>query len=761
MPFTKECFISSCPSEVFLLIAHYLHTPDLAYLAQTNHALYNLLIPVLWSHIYYKPTSSSSWYLNAQEIFEEEFLGLESTQRPAAYNTIREISRQQPSNLEALSSLSMASGEESSISSSSTDISSLISDEDNTTTSLFSHISLPEAKHSSSTIDKLSLALIQNKVSPLAKASIKSLIISTDYRFGHHDKCIVPLDPSKSISISFVQFLKDYLLTKETVPHLQYLRITHANPGHLKSRCKHHNSNLDANLEPQHASEIKRLRDMADVFGNFLNHHNVRLSLDSAMLYPVQAILQASPEAHKCLRFLHVEVHQTPTQHQILAGVLEQLPNLEVLSIKTREPKLQRHERFDYESDFDFSDDVFDSELASDDETDSELEFSDDEDTKSTLSQVDTELLKSSCKKLVNLKTLILKATSLIEAFSPDFLPPNVTHLELDSNYNNAHNTPSSSSHLHSSMNQFTNLWSQIFSHDLSQLTTLNISLWNTELFSSLPPQFFALPRPPAAILPHHGGNLQDIHIEGDYVPPGLDALIFASNPHLKRVKIPIMYGPGAHALAEHCHDTLEELTVFGIKNSFYHPPDFLDFRLLPLLARCRQLKSLYFHVPAKSLHGFDVLHMLAPTKRAGRLQLQLEQDDSSTLVLPSALTQVTIEQTDFDLPHYKEVIDEEEYEEYGGFGMLPLELIKQRLPLYNSIRTKFAPAEGDLSGIQDCLRPIDGDESTHCDPQYKQYYSTLAYTRYNCIFTLDIQKFLARNAFLFEPSPPVPAGSS
>lgn len=102
------------------------------------------------------------------------------------------------------------------------------------------------------------------------------------------------------------------------------------------------------------------------------------------------------------------------------------------------------------------------------------------------------------------------------------------------------------------------------------------------------------------------------------------------------------------------------------------------------------------------------------------------------SLVWSSALIHVIIEQTYFDLHSYKDVIDDEKYEEYGGN---PLEFIKKQLPLYNSICIKFALAEGNLSGIQVCLCPIDGDKSINCDPPYKQYYSTLAYTRYKLHF--------------------------
>lgn len=695
-------------------------------------------------------SSSSSWYLDPQEVFqEEEFLDLDA--KPDAHCMIREISHQQSSNLtDGLSTTFLPSGVTTSASSSYSDISSILSDQDrdnHTCGSLFSQSPLaPLSSKQSSlhSIDKLSLALVQNQVSQLAKASIKSLIISTDYRFGQQDQCSVPLPRSNlHTTLSFPQFLKSYLLTEETVPNLQYLRIIHSNPGHFHSRLTRSDtqdpSSSHGGREPDHRDyEENRLQELAYVLGNFLGQQSVRLSLDCAMLYPVQLILESSPGACECLHFLHVDILQTSSQHQVLGELLNKLPNLEVLSIKTKQEA-----RFD----FDFEEDE-----ASDDDED------DDEDI---LHEIDNNLFKS-CQKLTKLKTLILKATSLIESFSAEFLPPSVTHLELESNYNNATITshiPSDSSGPQSSMAQFNNLWCHIFSHDLSQLTTLSISLWNTELFSSLPAPFFALPSPPSSILPHHAGNLQDIHIEGDYVPPGLDSLMFASNPHLKRIKIPIIYAPGAHALAEHCHDSLEELTVFGIKNSFYHPPDFLDFRLLPLLARCHKLKSLYINVSAKSLHGFDVLHLLAPFNPS----LNHTDSSSSHPLRPPVLASITIEQSDFDLPYYKELITEQEYDEYGGFGMLPLELIKKRLPLYNKIRTTFLPAEDDLSGIQKCLYPIDDndghggheEESTarRWDADYKQYYSTVPYARYNCIFRLDIGEFLSRNAFLFNSS--------
>ncbi|KAF5101252.1 hypothetical protein D0Z00_000922 [Geotrichum galactomycetum] len=280
-----------------------------------------------------------------------------------------------------------------------------------------------------------------------------------------------------------------------------------------------------------------------------------------------------------------------------------------------------------------------------------------------------------------------------------------------------------------------TNLWSHIFSNGSSfgQLETLKVRLWNPELLFSVTTaatscSAFVYPPDLPAVA---AGNLREIHLDGDYVSPGLDAYLFAKTPRLRRVQIPVIYGSGAYALAANCPE-LEELTVFGVKPAAAHSagtPDFLECGLLRVLGRCRQLRALYLNAAPRTIRGSELLALLRACPR---------------------LQSVTIEQTDFTLPHHKAVVSEYEQDEFGGFGMLPLELIKQRLPLYNRLRTTFMIADGDgetTAGLSSCLAPIDGDEATRVDPEYKQYYSTLAYQRCNCIFRLDIPRFLALNA--------------
>lgn len=703
---SSQSSLLTCPSEVVLLIARHLPTSDLAHLAQVNRFLYNLSIPLLWANISYKPKKiASPAYQPAQGLSHEDHVAF--GQKPHNY-VIHDYSLppHRSSNLIPDTSISASS--------SLSDISSILSAQDLYEDGKSTPITSPPSPQSPTdfqicnfNIDSLSLAFMYNQVSPLAKASIKTLEISTDYEFGPADCCYAPTDTFEIYErLSFTQFLKRYLLTKETVPNLQCLRITHDNSHHSSFIHKPLATCLPRRqCQFGHSCETERLQEMATIISHFVDLHPVQLSIFSADLSPVQTILNLSQTARQCLRHLSIDILPTTSEHQNLTEILLKLPNLESLSIVTEE----------FRTFFNPEDH--------------------DDDDEEILYQIDKTLFKTAFKCMNNLKTLIIKSTSLIEAFTPDILPPKVTHLELESNYNDIISMSSASHSTHNSLANFNTLWSQMFLDNFSQLTTLNISLWNSELFSSLPQRLFTIPS-----LPVISGNLRNLNIDGDYLPPGLDALIFASNPYLQIVAIPFLSPQGAHSLVQHCSNTLEELTVFAPKTSFQYGPDFLDYRLLPLLARCHKLASLYIHVGAKCLHGFDVLHLLASAQKNCSTQS------------PSPL-QITIEQTDYELPFYQEVISEDECEDFGGFGMLPLEQIKERLSLYSQIRTTFKPVEGDLSGIQEYLLPIDNDESTHCDLRYKQYYSTLPYARYNCIFNLDITMFLAHNAFILASS--------
>lgn len=707
---SSQSSVLACPSEVVLLIARHLPTSDLARLAQVNRSLYNLSIPLLWANISYKPKKVASLaYQPAQSISHEDHLAFGKKSHNYVIHDYS-LPQHHSSNLTPDTNISASS--------SLSDISSILSTQDlyedgksTPITSSPSPQSPTEFQLGNFNIDSLSLALIYNQVSPLAKASIKTLEISTDYRFGPADCCYAPTDTFEvHDKLSFPQFLKRYLLTNETVPNLQCLRITH-DSSHLSSSINKPLATCLPKRQCQfgHSCETERLQEMAAIISHFIDLHPVQLGIFSAELFPVQAILNLSQTAGECLRELSVDILPSISEHRNLTEILSKLPNIESLSIVTEEFKT-----------------FFNSE-------------DHDEEEEEILYQIDKILLKTAFECMNNLKTLIIKSTSLIEAFTPDILPPKVTHLELESNYNNSISISTALHPSHNSLAHFNTLWSQIFLHNFSQITTLNVSLWNSELYSSLPQRLFSIPRLPAI---HTGisGTLRNLNVDGDYLPPGLDALIFASNPHLQRVAIPFLSPQGAHSLVQHCSNTLEELTVFALKNSFQYGPDFLDYRLLPLLARCQKLVSLYIHVGAKCLHGFDVLHLLAAAQKSCSAQAP-------------PLLHITIEQTDFELPFYEEVISEDEYEDFGGFGMLPLEQVKERLPLYNQIRTAFKPVDGDLSEIQGYLLPIDSDESTHCDPRYKQYYSTLPYARYNCIFNLDIAMFLAHNAFILASS--------
>lgn len=751
-----QCPLLNCPAEVLLLIAHFLSTPDLASFVRTNSALYALGIPALWSHLYYKSSPTSTWYVTPQEILDEEYLGLQPSQRPPLHYRISEICRQRSTAVDP-SLFSTVSLPSRSLSSYSDDTASIMSSDDDDTygspITNFTSTSLTCSSNpvTTSRIDHLSLALLQNSVSRLATSSIKSLIISTDYRFGQLDQyCPLPLSsinnnkngssPSKSagkhpVSLSFVEFLKYHLLTTQTVPNLQHLRITHANPvgPPTVSATTSFSSSTES---PATLRSQNRIPMLASVVGEFLQkcRTDVRLSLDCATLAPVQAVLDSTPQACEFLHFLHVEV--LPSQYRMLAGFLDRAANLKVLSIKSSDFEFGFHDEVEHAKDADLS------------------------------------LFFAACRNRASLRTLTLKSVSLIECFTPEYLPPKLTHLELEADFHQVHSivphllVPSTTmvaaattatlpfvedededddddgSRGGGRSHQFpppitlgTNLWAHIFSSGSSfgQLETLKVRLWNPEL---LFPVTTAANSCSAFVYPSDlpamtAGNLREIHLDGDYVPPGLDAYLFAKAPRLRRVHIPVVYGSGAYALAANCPE-LEELTVFGVKSAATHSagtPDFLECRLLRVLGRCRQLRALYLNAAPGTIRGSELLALLRACPR---------------------LQSVTIEQTDFTLPHHKAVVSEYEEDEFGGFGMLPLELIKQRLPLYNRLRTTFVAADTDgntIAGLSNCLAPIDGDEATRVDPKYKQYYSTLAYQRCNCIFRLDIPRFLALNA--------------
>lgn len=685
------------------------------------------------------------------------------------------------------------------------------------------------------------------------------------------------------LALSFSDFLKQFIFStsSDTVPNLQQIRVTcdsenvNANNTAAAATPVAHDLAFDSfknygndnlNFQESLGGEKERVAQIGAVIGQFLDYrnlrsqhlqqqqeqqkhqylfqhqyqpyfqsqhkHNIRLTIDSASLFPVQAILESSSTAHLCLERLHVEVLQSANEHHVLSRLLSRpFPRLEYLAVVTQEGRFE-----DVNFNFNEEDD--------DDEDDDD----EDDDGEEILYQVDQSLLKTAFENMPDLKTLILKSTSLIEALSSVVvaLPAKLGHLELESNYNNTNNMAASGmaatmSMLHmvpassasssvsvynshdNSTTHFNNLWSSLmFFNGLSQLTTLNVDLSNSDLFACLPhphhqqydQQAFLLsssshpqpqqPQHPFFLIPPSfaGGNLRDLSIEGDYVlPAGFDSLIFSSNRHLERVKMPYISAAGAHSLAQNCME-LRDLTVFGLAQtspSFvpgididntdngddlvtsqtgtsslpqmslpqmslpqlsvsqvslsqqqYQEPDFLDYRLLPVLAQCRKLQSLYIHVAARSLHGFDVLHLLLALSTMGS-----STDDANTntkmttpLTTPPPLS-ITIEQTDASLPYNTTVISEGEVDEYGGFGMLPLNLMRDRLSAYTALRTEFKPVEGDLSGISEFLVAIDGDERTFGEEQYEQYYGTLANVRTNCIFRLDCEGFVGRNSFL------------
>ena len=471
---------------------------------------------------------------------------------------------------------------------------------------------------------------------------------------------------------------------------------------------------------------------------------------------------------------------QTVSNHNKLVSVLQNLCSLENLSITS----------MDNEIDFD--------------EDEDEEEINEEGTEGVEIYEINKLLYTSAIAHMSHLKSLSINSTSLLEAFSPESIPASVKSLELESNYTISNTSPASfstSSSLFSAGSSFryegtaamfNKFWFQLLSHNFSHLTSLKVGLWASDLFSygitqlQHQPSFhmtqsdlslaLSLGANSTAISSGNGnngkllGNLQHLHIEGDFMPPGLDSILFASNPNLETVIVPIIYEQGAQVLASTCCHSLKKLTisgnfeqasgnigsniggdnVCGDANSLPCAPQpcFVEVPgALPLLAKCYRLNTLKLSVIANTLFGTDMLQFLQ-NKRI------YAQNNSYHHALQQSPLRIVIEQTDYDLPYYREVISEEEYDEYGGFSMLPLDQIKARMPTYELLRTRFAPAPScdtsnkakhnsdTSSGIERFVRPIDEDLSTRSDPEYQEYYRQVPFVRYNCIFVLDTEAF-------------------
>ncbi|KAF5096167.1 hypothetical protein D0Z00_002862 [Geotrichum galactomycetum] len=443
---------------------------------------------------------------------------------------------------------------------------------------------------------------------------------------------------------------------------------------------------------------------------------------------------------------------------------------------------------------------------------DNEIDFDDEEEEENNeegaegveIYEINKLLYTSTISHMTHLKSLSINSTSLLEAFSPESIPASVKSLELESNYTISNSSPASFSTSSSSFSasnslryegtaaMFNKFWFQFLSHNFSHLTSLKVGHWASDLFSygitqsqhqlsfympqsdslhafSLGATTFAIPTG-SSNSSKFLGNLQHLHIEGDFMPPGLDTVLFALNPNLETVTVPIIYEQGAQVLAATCCHSLKQLTILGNfeqasgnigssgsgdnfcgganSSPFAPQPCFVEVpSALPLLAKCYRLEFLKLSVIANTLFGSDMLQFLQ-NKRT------YAQNNSHHHALQQRPLKVVIEQTDYDLPYYREVISEEEYDEYGGFSMLPLDRIKARMPTYELLRTRFAPASSCdannkadnkasiSSGIEKFVRPIDEDLSTRSDPMYKEYYKQVPFVRYNCIFILDTEGF-------------------
>jgi hypothetical protein len=522
------------------------------------------------------------------------------------------------------------------------------------------------------------------------------------------------------------------------------------------------------------------------LLGIFLaNHPTVRLCIDSTSIHALHNTLLSSTTAaairfKQYLKSLTIESLQTVSSHSKLVSVLQNLGSLEHLSITS----------MDNEIDFD--------------EDEEEEEYNEVGAEGVEIYEINKLLYTSAIAHMYHLKSLSINSTSLLEAFSPESIPASVKSLELESNYTISNSSPASFSTSSSSFSasnslrhegtaaMFNKFWFQFLSHNFSHLTSLKVGLWASDLFSygitqsQHQPSFYmsqsdlslilSFGSPTTAMLAGSSnsskllGNLQHLHIEGDFMPPGLDTVLFASNPNLETVAVPIIYEQGAQVLAATCCHSLKQLTISGnfdqasgdigssnngdnncsgANTSPFSPqPCFVEVPgALPLLAKCYRLESFKFSVIANTLLGTDMLQFLQDKRTYA-------QNNSHHHGLQQRPLRVVIEQTDYDLPYYREVISEEEYDEYGGFSMLPLDRIKARMPTYELLRTRFAPAPSCdasnkagsktniSSGIEQFVRPIDEDLSTRSDPKYKEYYRQVPFVRYNCIFVLDTEAF-------------------
>lgn len=730
--------LQSCPLEVLTLISGFLGKTDLSSLSQTNTVFYNVCIPQLWADlVIFKP--SPQQHLNQHQL-------------PVISSTL--------------------------------------------VSSSIKSITIP--------VTSLTALSFNHFISSLLRLELPNLN-SITISFDESDCIKTPVFNNSSIvSVSSFQSTCDNLRPKFQGELLDFECFTNflgganiinadtentgsgiTSSGISGSINANPNISISNNIASSRGTHIllNALFSLLGIF--FANHPTVRLCIDSTSIHALHNTLLSSttPTAirfKQYLKSLTIESLQTVSNHNKLVSVLQNLCSLENLSITS----------MDNEIDFD--------------EDEDEEEINEEGTEGVEIYEINKLLYTSAIAHMSHLKSLSINSTSLLEAFSPESIPASVKSLELESNYTISNTSPASfstSSSLFSAGSSFryegtaamfNKFWFQLLSHNFLHLTSLKVGLWASDLFSygitqlQHQPSFhmtqsdlslaLSLGANSTAISSGNGnngkllGNLQHLHIEGDFMPPGLDSILFASNPNLETVIVPIIYEQGVQVLASTCCHSLKKLTisgnfeqasgnigsniggdnVCGDANSLPCAPQpcFVEVPgALPLLAKCYRLNTLKLSVIANTLFGTDMLQFLQ-NKRI------YAQNNSYHHALQQSPLRIVIEQTDYDLPYYREVISEEEYDEYGGFSMLPLDQIKARMPTYELLRTRFAPAPScdtsnkakhnsdTSSGIERFVRPIDEDLSTRSDPEYQEYYRQVPFVRYNCIFVLDTEAF-------------------
>lgn len=735
--------LQSCPLEVLTLISGFLDKSDLICLSQTNTAFYHICVPQLWADLAIAKLSSQQQLLHHQ--FPVELSTLASSSIRSITIPVANLT---PLNLQHF-------------------ITSLL------------HLDLPR-------LGSINVSFCEDESPRAATFNNNNIVYAGDFQLG----CDSFFSQSHG---SFDSTCSDDL------PGDAYINTNKNTVIGNNNHCRINRNSIGSSIDINNNISIGSSNSSEDYTYNLVNalftrlsifltsHPNVRLCIDSTSIHSLYKTILSSTTT-EAIQFKHlinsltVETLQTASNHRKLVSVLQNLTSLEHLSITSAE----------------------EAEFCDNDEEDEE-DHNESDVEGMEMYEINTLIYTSAIAHMGNLKSLAINSTSLLEAFLPKAIPTSVTSLELESNYTNFNSScPASFSSSFSTGDSlrvvgtaaiFNTFWFQFLSHNFSHLTSLKIGLWAPDLFNygiTQPhhqPSFY-IPQPDISLTAFPNattsalaittgtnnnmkrlGNLRNLHIEGDFMPPGLDTVLFESNPNLEIVMVPIIYEQGAQALADTCCHSLKHLTVSGnfeqnsgnvcqgdneenvcggSNSTVYAPqPCFIEKPgALSLLSKCYCLDTLELSVVANTLSSADMLQFL----RNKRLYSQ--HKNSHDLYQQKRPLKVIIEQTDYDLPYYREIISEEEYDDYGGFSMLPLDWIKERMPAYERLRTRFVPASRDNSinnsntdvdntcSIEKFVRPIDEDPSSRDDPKYKEYYEQAPFVRYNCVFVLDTEAF-------------------